>query len=277
MLLDTAYGNSRVRVMKVKRRHGAHDLRELAVAVCFQGDYDESYVAGDNSEVLPIDTMKNTVYALAAAGEIDEPEAFGMRLAEHFLDRNLKLQRVRIDLAEHPWRRIETAGPGAGSVFERASEETRLAVITANRQQTVVEGGLADLTILKSARSSFTGFVRDEFTTLPEIEDGLLGMSVKARWHYRHTEVKFGEAWHAVRRTLVEAFAAHDSRSVNHTLYVMGQAVVDAVEDVAGIHLALSSRHHHPVDVSRFGVDSKGEIFVPADEPHGLIEATVSR
>jgi urate oxidase len=276
MLLDTAYGNSRVRLLKVRRRHGAHDLRELAVAVCFQGDYDDSYTAGDNSEVLPIETMENTVYALAAGRELDEPETFGMRLAEHFLDRNLRLQRVRIDLAEHPWRRIETSGPGAGSVFERDGHETRLAVVTANRQQTVVEGGLADLTILKSARSSFTGFVRDEFTTLPEIEDGLLSLSVKARWHYRHTEIKFGEAWDAVRRTLLEAFAVHDGRSVQHTLHAMAQAVVDAVDAVAGIHLTLSSRYHRPLDVSRFGL-APGEIFVPADEPHGLIEATVSR
>lgn len=276
MLLDTAYGKSKVRLVRVTRRPDGHELHDLTVAVCFQGDYDESYISGDNSEVLPTDTMKNTVYALAAGGDVGDPERFGITLAAHFLDRNLRLQRIRIDLHEHPWRPIETADR-EGQAFIRPGAETRTAVVTANRQQTIVEGGLADLMLLKSSRSGFTGFLRDEFTTLPETDDRILATSLIARWHYRHADVKFGRTFDVVRRTLIETFATHDSRSVQHTLYAMGQAVIDAVDEVAGIHIVMPNRHHLPVDVSRFGLEDRNEIFVPTEEPHGLIEATVSR
>ncbi len=277
MLLDTAYGKSKVRLLKVTRRADANDLRDLTVSICFQGDYDDSYFTGDNSEVLPTDTMRNTVYALAAGGAVDEPERFGIKLADHFLDRNLRLQRVRIDVVEHPWSRIEAGAGHDGYAFVRHGLETRVAVVTANRQQTILQGGIADLSVLKSSRSAFTGFVRDEYTTLAETEDRIFATSLTALWHYRHAEIDFGAAWRAVRRTLLESFARHDSRSVQHTLYAMGQAVIDAVDEVAGIHLVMPNRHHLPFDVSRFGLENRNEIFVPTDEPHGLIEATVSR
>src|SRR5262245_5577477 len=117
MLLDMAYGKSKVRLVKVMRRPDGHELRDLTVAVCFQGNYDESYISGDNSEVLPTDTMKNTVYALAG-NDVGEPEQFGITLAGHFLDRNLPLQRIRIDVHEHRWRRVET-GDSQSQAFTR--------------------------------------------------------------------------------------------------------------------------------------------------------------
>ena len=79
MLADAAYGKSQVRLVQVPRRGDRHDLRDLTVAVRFEGDYDASYSDGDNSDVLPTDTMKNTVYALAAREPVSEPETFGLR------------------------------------------------------------------------------------------------------------------------------------------------------------------------------------------------------
>ncbi len=106
MLADSAYGKSGVRLVRVTRRGDRHDVRDLTLAIRFEGDYDASYVDGDNSDVLPTDTMKNTVYALAARGPCEEPESFALSLAEHFLERNPRLQRVTIDVLEHIWRRI---------------------------------------------------------------------------------------------------------------------------------------------------------------------------
>ena len=277
MLLDTAYGKSKVRLVKLTRRAGGHDLRELSVSICFQGAYDDSYTAGDNTDVLPTDTMKNTVYALAADAVIEDPEAFGITLANHFLERNPPLQRVRIDLTEHLWDRIDAGGRDDGGAFIRKGPELRCAAITANRQQTIVEGGIVDLLILKSSRSAFAGFMRDEYTTLPETADRILATSLTTRWHYRHPAVNFSATWSAVRRRLLESFATHESASVQHTLYAMGRAVIESVDEIAGIHLAMPNRHHLPVDLTPFGLENRNEIFVPTDEPYGLIEATVSR
>jgi urate oxidase len=57
----------------------------------------------------------------------------------------------------------------------------------------------------------------------------------------------------------------------------MGQAVLDTSPDVSAIRLVMPNKHHLPVDLSRFGLENRNEIFVPTDEPHGLIEATLVR
>jgi urate oxidase len=277
MLAHSAYGKSRVRLVHVSRHGDRHDLRDLTVAIRFEGDYDESYTDGDNAGVLPTDTMKNTVYALAAPHAADEPEAFALVLATHFLDRNDRLQHVGIDVVEHLWGRIPQGDREYGQAFVRTGPETRRATILRDRQESTIEAGVGDLLILKSSRSAFTGFLRDEFTTLPETEDRLLATSLSATWRYRTGEVQFGPVWRAVRRILLETFAEHDSRSVQHTLHAMGQAVLESIEHIASIHLVMPNKHHLVVDLSRFGLENRNEVFVATEEPHGLIEATLVR
>jgi urate oxidase len=277
MLRETAYGKSRVRLVQLTRRNDRHELCDLTIAIRFQGDYDESYTAGDNRAVLPTDTMKNTVYALAATGRVRDAESFGLRLARHFLDRNPRLERVRIDLTEHAWGRIASGDREYGQAFVRKGPETRTSTVDADRRLMTVEAGVADLVILKSANSAFAGFPRDEYTTLPETQDRIFATSLTARWRYRDLDVSFDTAWRAVHKTLLESFAEHHSASVQHTLHAMGQAVIDGVDDVTSIHLVMPNKHHLPIDLARFGLENRNEIFVPTDEPHGLIEGTVTR
>jgi urate oxidase len=277
MLAQSAYGKSRVRLVHVQRRPGRDDVRDVTVAVRFEGDYERSYSAGDNSEVLPTDTMKNTVYALAARDGIQEPEALGLRLARHFLERNPRLVRARIDLTEHLWNHITRGDREHGHAFVRATSEGRTAAIHAHRKRTLVGAGVSDLMILKSAGSAFSGFPRDEFTTLAETRDRLFATSLSATWRYASAELDFRAAWHAVRQTLLDTFAEHESESVQHTLHAMGQAVLDTVEDVTAVRLTMPNKHHLPVDLRPFGMENRNEIFVPTDEPFGLIEATLVR
>ena len=131
--------------------------------------------------------------------------------------------------------------------------------------------------ILKSSRSGFTGFLRDAYTTLPDVADRILATALTATWHYRTSDLDFNLTWRAVRNTLLEAFGEHDSRSVQHTLHAMGRAVVDNVDAVTAIRLVMPNKHHLPVDLTPLGLQNRNEIFVPTDEPYGLIEATVMR
>jgi urate oxidase len=277
MLAHSAYGKSRVRLVHVSRHGDRHDLHDLTVAIRFEGDYAEAYTDGDNACVLPTDTMKNTVYALAAQHPVAEPETFGLILAEHFLARNDRLQHVRIDLTEHQWGRIPNGEREFGQAFMRTGTDARLATVLRDREASIVEAGIADLVILKSSRSAFAGYLRDEFTTLPETNDRLFATALTTTWRYRTLDVEFGQAWRAVRHTLLTTFAEHDSRSVQHTLHAMGRAVLDAVDSVAFIHLVMPNKHHLVVDLSRFGLENRNEVFVATEEPHGLIEATLAR
>jgi urate oxidase len=277
MLAESAYGKSSIRLVQVSRRGTQHSLRDLTLAIRFEGEYDASYTDGVNEDVLPTDTMKNTVYALAADQTLADPEPFGVRLAEHFIGRNDRLKNVRIDLTEHSWQPIAVGGRNHGQSFMRRGPETRTATVQGGRDRIKVGAGINDLMVLKSAGSAFAGFPRDEFTTLQETHDRLLATSMTATWQYASVDTEFGPRWHAIKQTLLESFAEHDSQSVQHTLYAMGQAVLDASNEVTVIRLVMPNKHHLPIDLTKFGRENRNEIFVATEEPYGIIEATLTR
>lgn len=277
MLAEHAYGKSGVRLVHVTRPGDQHTLHDFTIAIAFQGDYESSYVDGVNADVLPTDTMKNTVYALAARERTIVPEPFALTLADHFLKGNPHLSRVTINIQEHLWDRITVDAREHGQAFVRRGPERRTARIVASRDRTAVSAGIADLVIMKTGHSAFSGFKRDSYTTLAETRDRLLATSMTAAWTYAGPATAFNPAWHAVRRTLLERFATHESESVQHTLYAMGQAVLDALADVTDIHIVMPNRHHLTVDLRPFGVENRNEIFVATSEPFGLIEATIRR
>jgi urate oxidase len=83
--------------------------------------------------------------------------------------------------------------------------------------------------------------------------------------------------WHGVRQLLLETFADHKSESLQHTLYAMGEAVLTNFENVREIHLSLPNKHFNLVNLDPLGMDNPAEVFLPTDEPHGSIEATLRK
>jgi urate oxidase len=276
-LSDTSYGKSRVRLMHVTRRGDRHEVHDFTVAVTFEGNYDTSYTDGDNRDVLPTDTMKNTVYALAARDGVGEPETFCQTLGRHFVDRNPKLDRAIVDVVDHGWNRLTIGDREQGRAFVRRGPEVRTARAVTQRRHVMVTAGIGDLLIMKTSNSAFAGFPRDELTTLPETTDRLFVTALTASWTYTDDDLDFGVVFHSVRGALLETFAQHDSRSVQHTLYAMGQAVLETIESVRSIRLEMPNRHHLPIDLTRFGMENRNEVFVATEEPYGLITATLSR
>ncbi len=269
------YGKSRVRLLKVARNGDFHSIQETTVKIALEGDFEEIHTVGDNSLCLPTDTMKNTVYALAhQTAEIEEIESFALRLSEHFLSNNSQVSRVIIEIVEHGWTRMANSEAHPHS-FIKGSNEQRTTKISATRDGTTVESGVVDLIVLKTTKSGFVGYIKDQYTTLPETTDRVFATSVTAKWNYKSSDAI--EIWRDVRQTIIETFAEHDSLSVQHTLYAMGEAVLEKFAGIAEISLSLPNIHYLPVDVSRFGLENDNRIFLPTDEPHGLIEAHLSR
>jgi|ERR1043166_1525027 urate oxidase len=274
-LRECSYGKASVRLVKVERHGARTEIKALTVAIQTFGDFATAYSDGDNRLILPTDTMKNTVYVLAREAPIVEIENFGMRLANHFLARNSHLTRVRISISESMWQELGSNGKPKDS-FQMSGPECRTAVVDSNRSGNSVEAGVEDLFVLKTSRSSFANFLRDEYTTLKETEDRLLSLGVNAQWSYKGGPD--GETpWKAIRDTLLDVFAAHDSRSVQHTLFAMGEAVLEHFACVEEIRLSMSNRHCLLVDLTPFNLENPSEVFVPIDEPSGLIEAVLRR
>jgi urate oxidase len=269
-LIGNGYGKSEVRLVTVRRGPDVHELKDITVAIRLEGDFLSAYTDGDNSQVLPTDTMKNTVYALAAEHPIENIEDFGLLLSDHFLRASPPAARARIEMTEHLWHRLDP------HCFRRTGGEKRTAVVTRTRDSVVVTAGIEDLVVMKTSKSAFEGFPRDRYTTLPEAADRLLATSVRAAWKYSRPDLPFGEQWTEVRSRLLEAFVAHDSRSVQETLYAMGEAALETA-DVEEIHLLMPNIHHIPVDLTRFGLENRNEVFVVTSEPYGRIEVTLRR
>jgi urate oxidase len=277
VLSETSYGKSRIRLVRVTRHGDRHEVRDFTVAVTFEGGYDRSYTDGDNTDVLPTDTMKNTVYALAARDGVGEPETFCQTLGRHFIDRNPKLECAIVDIIDHGWHRISVGDREHGRAFVRHGPGLRTARALTRRRSVAVTSGITDLLIMKTANSAFEGFPRDELTTLPETRDRLFVTSLTASWTYADDDLDFGVVYHSVRSTLLETFAQHDSLSVQHTLYAMGEVVLDSIDSVTSIRLEMPNRHHLPIDLTRFGMENRNEVFVATEEPYGLIKATLSK
>ena len=191
--------------------------------------------------------------------------------------------RAVVDILELGWSRVPTDAGPAPDAFYRSGDLTRLATITAEHSGAVqVEAGLDDLTVMKTTKSAFTGFDRDRYTTLPEVEDRLMATKVRATWGYRadlaaSSSFDFNAAWERARTTLMHSLAEHFSPSVQVSIWIMGTAMMDAEPSIEWVRMVLPNLHHWKVDLSEFGLDNPGEVFVSTTEPHGLIDATVRR
>lgn len=280
-LSDSRYGRSGVRLLKLARRGDRHEVRDLTVDVALMGDFAATYREGDNRAILPTDSIENAIYALARDHADGEVETFALALATHFLEQapeESKIHEVGIRVQERPWTRIETGGRPHDSAFARGGAERRVAMVTRERSgEPVVEAGIEGLLLMKTRGAGFSGYRRDRYTTLPETEDRILCAELNAHWRYGWAGLPYAVHWRQVRQVLFETFAEHDSRSVQHTLYAMAQAVLEQVPAVLEVRLRLPSQPPRQVDLKPFGMENTGEVFLPAEEQRGVMEAVVRR
>lgn len=279
---ENRYGKSRIRLVTVRRGPNQHELRDLTVAVALEGDFEAVHTKGDNTGVIATDTMKNTVYAFARDRFTGSAETFGLELARHFAAYDV-VSRATVDLELHGWERIGVNNGYAPAAFRRTGELTRLATISVDASGAAeVEAGLGDLTVMKTTKSAFTGFDRDRYTTLPEVDDRLMATKIRATWGYRNDVAEdgafdFDASWVRARTALMDSFAEHFSPSVQASIWIMATAIMDAEASIDWVRMVLPNLHHWTVDLTPFGLDNPGEVFVSTTEPHGLIDATVRR
>ena len=228
--------------------------------------------------MLPTDTMRSSVYALAK-DRLDEPiEAFALRYAAYLLDASPAVARAEVWITERPWDRVEIDGTPHAHAFTRGAHRWTTHVVR-DREGASVSAGLDEFYVLKTTGSAFSGFLRDRFTVLPESDDRILATKLDAEWRYATTDgLDFAGERVAAKEAIVRAFAHHDeSRSVQHTLWHMGTAVLETCPSVEEVSFSLPNLHHVAVDLTPAGLTNEGEVFVVTDKPSGQIEGTVRR
>jgi urate oxidase len=265
------YGKAETRLVRVFRDGDTHRLIDLNVGVALSGDLAATHLTGDNSGVLPTDTMKNTVYAFAKEHGVGEPEEFGLLLGMHFVASQPQVRAAKITLESYAWDRL---GPHS---FQRQGTPTRTAVVTVTAEQTQIVSGLRDLVLMNTTASEFHGFPRDRYTTLPETHDRILATAVDARWRHLSAEADWATSFAGSVEALTKGFVNTYSHSLQQTLFSMGSHLLETRPEIAEVRLVLPNRHHYPVDLAPFELTNDNEVFLAGDRPYGLIEGTVTR
>ncbi|HTV49506.1 MAG TPA: urate oxidase [Phycisphaerae bacterium] len=272
VLRHNSYGKQHIRLTKVMRHAERHELMELSADIQLEGDFAAAYTEGDNTKIIATDSLKNTVYVLAKENKFENIETFATLLARHFKKTYRQVRIATIDIAQILWQRIDPHAFVGGSTERR----TCSAKLGEQLDQLDLSGGIAGLQVLKTADSAFANFVKDRYRTLPDTSDRIFATSVEADWKYSG-EADYDKAYAAIRTSLLQTFAGHHSLSVQQTLMQMGQAALDACSSIRSISLTMPNQHRIGFNLEPFGLKNENDIFVPVDEPYGLITGVVER
>lgn len=275
----SSHGESNLRMLRVVRRGDRHDARDLTVGCRFEGDFDAAFVEGAAPGLLPGEVLKRLVQATARSDGGAEIEQFGIALCDRLLTEYRQITRVRVEIAEQPWARLEAGGKAQGQSFLRGTPERRTTAVTSNGTQTAVVSGIEQLTVMRTAGLAPTK-KGQPVSDASGVDDGLqrlLVATLAAHWGYTSAGVTFGPYRQGIRTAIVETFGCHASRSVQHTLYGIADVVLSSYEEIRDITLSLQERPYRPVDLFHAGVENPDDLFVAVEDPVGIVEVRVER
>jgi urate oxidase len=251
----------------------------------------------------------NSATVMAKQNPVTPPELFASILATHFIETYTHIHAAHVKVITHRWTRITIDGKPHPHSFIRDGAETRnVEAIAREGSGITIRSGIAGLLVLKSTGSAFHGFIRNEYTTLPEVWDRILSTEVDCGWTWKtfaglyavkQSVPLFDQAWQASRDITIKTFAEDDSASVQNTMYKMCDQILGAVPDVAAVDYSLPNKHYFEIGTfypqcRRFsvrltlksdmswhkGLKNTGrdaEVYAPQSNPNGLIQCTVTR
>ena len=264
-------------MLRVVRRGDRHDARDLTVSIRFEGEFATAFLEGRGDGIIPGEILKSLVHQIVREHAGGELEVIGLGLCRRVLTTHSQVSRVRVEIAEQPWSRMDVGGKPQGQTFVLGGPEQRTVTITSNGPQTAVVAGIDNLTLMRTA-----GFLSRRVGPRPDDgrEDAvqaLLVGSLSAKWTYSNADVTFGPYRQGVRAAIAETFAMHAARSVQHTLYAIADVVLATYEEILDITLSMHERPYRPADLFSAQIENADELFVAAEEPLGVVEVTVER
>jgi urate oxidase/2-oxo-4-hydroxy-4-carboxy-5-ureidoimidazoline decarboxylase len=107
-----------------------------------------------------------------------------------------------------------------------------------------VASGIRGFKLLRLGGSAFHGFVRDQYTTLPEITNRPLHMWLDLEWTYVESSAGFtqGAITAAVRQIVRRVFHSFESGSIQQVIYLIGTQALAELPAVAEVHLEANNR-----------------------------------
>jgi urate oxidase len=277
-LIKNRYGKGRVRVMRIHRDGDRHDVSQLNIKAMIEGDFARAYTHADNSTSVSTDTIKNVVNVVARENTGLSTEEFCLVLAKKYLDTYSQITSVAITAHETKWSRLSFGGtPHPHSFVLDANGKPTVEVAMTRGGAPSLSSGVDGFTFMKSTQSGWENYVKDRYTTIPPTADRMCATSMVASWKWSGTPADYAATNAKILDTLLEVFATTYSKSVQDSLYRMGEAALAAVPEISEISMACPNMHFLLMNLSAFGMDNHNDVFLPTDEPHGQIECTVGR
>lgn len=229
-----------------------------------------TYTTGDNTGLVATDSMKNFIQRETLNFEGNDLEGLCHFLAAKFAGRYSQVEGLQVSASEIPYAPITGDGGFVPSGPERATARIEL------RQHAVVEAvsGLKGFRLLRLGGSAFKGFVRDEYTTLPDREDRPLHMWLDAEWSYVDPSSfeSSGRVTASVRSIVHDVFGGFTSGSIQQVIYQVATRILSDIPAIAEVHLEANNRTWDTI-VER---DEAGT-FTDARPPYGCLGLRLRR
>ena len=231
-----------------------------------------TYTTGDNSGLIATDSMKNFIQRETLYHTAPDLEDCCRFLAARFLDTYPQVEGIQVSAEEIPYAGLENSN----LAFAPAGPERATARIELNRSGTVeIASGIRGFRLLRLGGSAFEGFVRDQYTTLPDIKNRPLHMWLDLEWLYTEPTAAFtsGGIPAAVRRMVHQVFSAFESGSIQQLIYQIGTKMLAELPAIAEVHLEANNRTWDTI--AEHG-DEIG-VFTEARPPYGCLGLRLRR
>eukprot|EP00301_Raphidiophrys_heterophryoidea_P024998 c8276_g1_i1.p1 GENE.c8276_g1_i1~~c8276_g1_i1.p1 ORF type:complete len:338 (+),score=81.66 c8276_g1_i1:90-1016(+) len=294
-VLTPTYGKQSVPVFKIRKQGQKHSVTDMMIRIMLEGQVSKSWLTGDNSEIVPTETQKNTCYALALNTDFDSIEDYGLALARDMLERHKHISKVNLDISERKWERVQVGGQPHNHVFMCSPRPNlNTTEIAMTRSCTVVRSGVSDMRLMKTTQSGFLGYVQDKYTNLKPVGEGtstpdrIMCTDMIAWWEFapnKQPEKNFVQANTQILQTALDTFAGNPttgvfSKSLQETVYKMATNILNTNPLVNVVHFETPNVHHYLYDLGQFGMQNNNVVFQSTDSvttASGRIVTTLSR
>jgi len=230
-----------------------------------------TYTTGDNSGLVATDSMKNFIQRETLNFDGGDLEEYCRFLGEKFLATYAQTEGIQVSATELPY-----AGLDSATAFSPAGPERAFARVEIARSGLVeASAGLRGFRLLRLGGSAFEGFVRDQYTTLPELKDRPLHMWLDLEWRCTAPAAAFngGRVTAAARRIVVDVFRSFESGSIQQVIYQIGNQLLAAAPELAEVQLEAQNRTWDTVIEG----DDKVGIYTDPRPPYGCLGLRLTR
>ncbi|KAK9815848.1 hypothetical protein WJX72_010739 [[Myrmecia] bisecta] len=282
VLAEHQHGKGRVRLGRVWREGAVHHMVEWTVSTMLESDMAHAFTTGSNKGMTATDTQKNMVYYVGKqCSSRCTIEEYATALGKKFVDEYPLVSKAKIWVEQAPWKRVMVAGQPHNHGFAQYAPATRTTYVEVSKTGPVeVTSGLKNFKVLKTTQSGYDGFLHDKYTLLGDTSDRIMATSITSTWKFTSPVPNYDAAYEAAVTAITETFYGPPDKGVfspgvQATLYQMANAILAKVPQVGSVFFNLPNLHFLPCNpvTSKFDND----VYIATSEPHGDIEATVTR